>query len=54
MKDEFLALYKKDFKITGGSKMETFLRMVVAQKGKSIKIHLDNCVKEVVTEYRTT
>ncbi len=29
MKDEFLALYKKDFEITGGSKMETFLGMVV-------------------------
>ena len=23
-KDEFVALYKKDFEITGGSKMETF------------------------------
>ncbi len=31
MKDEFLALYKKGFKITGGSKMETFLGMVVEQ-----------------------
>ncbi len=27
MKDEFLALYKKDFDITGGNKMETFLGM---------------------------
>jgi hypothetical protein len=44
MKDEFLALYKKDFDITGGTKMETFL-------GKSIKIHLDNYVKDVVAEY---
>jgi hypothetical protein len=25
MKDEFLALYKKDFEITDGGKMETFL-----------------------------
>ena len=31
--------------------METFLGMVVEQKGKSIKIHFDNYVKEVVTEY---
>ena len=41
MKDEFLALYKKDFEITGGGKMETFLGMAVEQKGKSIKIYLD-------------
>ncbi len=51
MKDEFLALYKKDFEITCGSKMETFLGMVVEQDDKSIKIHLDNYVKEVIPEY---
>ena len=53
MKDEFLALYKKDFEITGGDnlKMETFLGMAVEQKGKSIKIHLDNFIKDVLTEY---
>ncbi len=48
MKDEFLALYKKDFEITCGCKMETFLGMVVEQDDKSIKIHLDNYVKEVI------
>ncbi len=31
MKNEFLALYKKDFDITEGAKMETFLGMVVEQ-----------------------
>ncbi len=50
MKDEFLALYKQDFNITGGSRMETFLGMVVEQEDQSIKIHLDNYVKEVITE----
>ena len=40
MKDEFLALYKKDFDITGGTKMETFLGMVDDQSGKSIKIYI--------------
>jgi hypothetical protein len=50
-KDEFLALYKKDFEITGGSKIETFLGMVSEQKGKSIKIYLNKYVKEDVTEY---
>ncbi len=46
MKDEFLALYKKDFEITGGSKMETFLGIAEGQ----IYQHLENYVKEVVTE----
>ena len=31
--------------------METFLGMVVEQSNKSIKIHLDNYVKDVVAEY---
>ena len=31
--------------------METFLGMVVEQSSKSIKIHLDNYVKDVVAEY---
>ena len=51
MKDEFLTLYKKDFEITGGGKMETFLGMAIEQNGKSIKIHLDNYIKDVLTEY---
>ncbi len=42
MKDELLALYKKDFNITGGTKIEIFMGMVAEQSGKSIKIHLDN------------
>jgi hypothetical protein len=51
MEDEFLALYKKDFDITGGSNMQTFLGMVVEQSDKSIKIYLDNNVKEVKARY---
>ena len=31
--------------------METFLGMVVEQEDKSIKIHLDNYVKEAIAEY---
>jgi hypothetical protein len=31
--------------------METFLGMVAEQDDKSIKIHLENYVKEVVAEY---
>ena len=51
MKDEFFALYKKDFEITGGGKMETFLGMAVEHKDRSIKIHLDNYIKEVLAKY---
>ena len=51
MKDEFLALYKKNFKITGGGQMEIFLSMAVEQKDKSIKIHLDNYIKDVLAKY---
>ncbi len=51
MKDKFLALYRKDIEITSGSKMETFMGMVVEQEDKCIKIHPDNYVKEVITEY---
>ena len=46
-------MYKKDLDITGGTKMETFLGMVVEQSGNSIRIHLDNYVKDVVAEYAT-
>ena len=53
MKDEFLALYTKDFEITGDGdgQMETFLGMAVQQKDKSIRMHLDNYIKDVLTEY---
>ncbi len=51
MKDEFLALYKKDVEITSGGKMERFLGMVTEQDDKCIKIHLDNYVKGVIAEY---
>ncbi len=51
MKYESLALYKEDFEITGGSKMETFLGIVVNQDDKDTKIHQDNYVKEGIDEY---
>jgi hypothetical protein len=50
-KHEFMALQKKKHvSITGHSKMETFLGMVVEQSGKqeSTKIHLDNYVNGLV------
>ncbi len=40
----------QNFEITGESKMEEFLGMVVEQADKCIKIYLDNYVKEVIAE----
>ena len=53
IKDDFLALYKKDFLITGGCQMETFLGMEVEQTEKLIKFLHDHYhdVKAVVKEY---
>ena len=49
LKDELKALHSKDFEITGGCQMETFLDMEIEQTDHlgSIKIHLDHYVKEV-------
>jgi hypothetical protein len=52
LRDEFLTLYQKDFEITGGGLMETFLGMEVEQPGKVIKLHLDGYIQEVLTEYK--
>jgi hypothetical protein len=49
--DEFLALNQKDFEITGGGLMETFLEMEVEQPDKMKKLHLDCFIQEVLTEY---
>jgi hypothetical protein len=51
IKDEFMQLYSKDFEITGGRKMKTFLGMQVEQTARSIKIHLDHYIKEEVEGY---
>jgi hypothetical protein len=60
LRDDFLAhilallktLFQKDFEITGGGLMETFLGMEVEQPGKVIKLHLDSYIQEVLTEYK--
>ena len=41
LRDESLTLYQKDFEITGGGFMDTFLGMEVEQPVKVIKLHLD-------------
>jgi hypothetical protein len=50
--DEFLALYQKDFEITGGGLMETFLGMEVEQADKVIKPHFDSYIQEALTGYK--
>ncbi len=52
LRDEFLALYQKDFEFTGGGLTETFLGMEVEQPGKVIKLHHDSYIQEVLTEYK--
>jgi hypothetical protein len=49
LRDEFLELYKKDFEITGGGLMETFLDMEVEQPDKVIRLHLDSYIQEVLS-----
>jgi hypothetical protein len=48
-----MQLHSKDFEITEGSQMKKFLQvgMQVEQTARSIKIHLDHYIKEVVAEY---
>ena len=50
---EFLGKYTKDFDITGGDLMETFLGMQVEQSKskKAVRLHLDNYIKELLDEY---
>jgi hypothetical protein len=49
---EFLDKYTKDFDITGGDLMETFLGMQVEQLKKAVRLHLDNYIKELLDEYK--
>ncbi len=49
--DEFIAKYSKDFDITGGDLMETFLGMEVDQSGNKIRLHLDRYIQDVIDEY---
>jgi hypothetical protein len=52
LRNEFLTLYQKDFEITGGGLMETFLGMEVEQPGKVIKLHLYSYIQEVLKDYK--
>ena len=49
---DFLTLYQKDFEITGGGLMETFLGIEVKQPCKVIMLHLDSYIQEVLKDYK--
>jgi hypothetical protein len=52
LKEEFETLYAKDFDVTGGKPMESFLGLEVEQGGDRISLHLDTYIQELVDEYR--
>jgi hypothetical protein len=52
LKKEFIDKYSKDFEITGGGLLKTFLGMEVEQSGKTIKLHLDCYIQQVLAEYK--
>jgi hypothetical protein len=52
LREEFMSNYSKDFDITGGGLMKTFLRMEVEQNDDTIKLHLDHYIQTVLAEYR--
>jgi hypothetical protein len=50
LKKEFMDEFSKDFEITGGGLMKTFLGMEVEQSGKTIRLHLDCYIQQVRAE----
>ncbi len=44
--------YSRDFNITGGGLMKTFLGMEIEQSNRSIKLHLDHYIREMLNEYK--
>ncbi len=49
---ELMDKHSKDFQITEGGLMKTFLGMEVEKSGKTIKLHLDCYIKQVLKEYK--
>ena len=44
--------YSRDFNVTGGGLMKTFLGMEIEQSNRSIKLHLDHYIREMLNEYK--
>ena len=49
--DEFLRVYRRDFEITGGDLMTTFLGLEIEQDNDEIRIHMDSYLQEILAEY---
>jgi hypothetical protein len=52
LKIEFETLYAKEFDMTGGTPMESFLGLEVEQGNDGISLHLDTYIQELIDEYR--
>ncbi len=52
LKNEFMEKYSRDFNITGGGLMKTFLGMEIEQSNRSIKLHLDHYIRKMLNEYK--
>jgi hypothetical protein len=50
--DKFLEEYSREFEITGGEVMSTFLGLQVDQVQSEIHLHMDNYVSSVLSEYK--
>ncbi len=50
LKNEIMEEYSRDFNITRGGFMKTFLGM--EQSNRSIKLHLNHYVSEMLNEYK--
>ncbi len=52
LKKEFVEKYTRDFDITRGDTMTSFLGLEIEQSRRGIDIHLDTYIKEVLDEYQ--
>jgi hypothetical protein len=51
--DEFMLAYARDFEITGGEIMTSFLGLQVDHVNSEIHMHMDHYVENVLSEYKT-
>ncbi len=52
LKNEFMQKYSRDFNITGGGLMKTFLGMEIEQSNRLIKLHLNHYIREMLNAYK--
>ncbi len=52
LKNELMEKYLRDFQITGGGFMKTFFGMDIEHSNRSIQLHLDHYVCEMLNEYK--